>query len=118
MKNTIQNRLLVANHFKGSEFKPAGPADANPEDTNHPFMLFGIGWGQMTAKIIVIQFDSERVKSHIEIEYSPCTRPSDYHYLDLTEDNIKLLPKTEKEYFDKFHPLVKRGKQTFQKQTS
>jgi hypothetical protein len=113
MENTIENRKIIEEHFKNSDFKPAG----GKVDTvnTHSFMLFGCGWGCIILKCICIQFDSERLLPHIEIEYSPCSKPSRYFYMELTKENILKLPKTEKEFFDNYFPLMKMEKADYYK---
>ena len=119
MKNTLRNRRFIENYFKDSPFKPAGyqsdsgknPSDAPPP----PFMLFGMGWNEVILKMICIQFGSEKVKPHIKIEYAPCRRRSSYYYMALTRKNIQKLPRTEKEYFDNFHPKMSETYKSFLK---
>ncbi len=113
MKDTKENRKFINDYFMKSEFTPSGAGSSE-----YPFMLFGKGWGQFILLCINIQFDSERIKPHICIEYSPCVRSSSFYYMELTQENILKLPKTEKEYYEKYHPLVKNERNDyFKKET-
>jgi hypothetical protein len=112
MKNTAANRELVEKYFADSKFRWTGPTQ-NPDN---PFMLFGIGWGEMFLKCIHIHFDSDNIKPHIELEHSPCVSASKYFYMDLTEENLARLPKTEKEFFDNFYPKMSVTRKNFMKE--
>ncbi len=116
MKDTIANKKLIIEHFKGSEFFcPSGPSNFTSADATLPFMLFGNGWGEVFLKCICIQFESNTMNPHIEIEYSPCSKPSSYYYMELTQENIKKLPRTNEEYFKNFHSLMGKIKKDYSK---
>ena len=112
MKNTLENRKFIEAYFKDSQFRAAG-RDNEPSKTAHPFMLFGLGWGDMFLKCICINFDSENVNPHISIEYSPCSARSSYYYMDLTKENILKLPRTDTEYFDNYHQKMGNEKKLY-----
>ncbi len=112
MKNTAENRQFVTDFFAKTDFK----FDMNV-DTN-PFMLFGIGWGKHFLKCICIWFETDKTIPHIVIEYSPWNSQSSYFYMELNEENILKLPKTEKEFMDDFYPKMSKKLKHFSKQTA